>query len=485
MKKRIFLRAAAVTAGLVLAIAFAFALAGAPAYAGSPPVTDDNGFQEDNEKFGEFDDAYEQSAGVIWSDSAVLCTINDESGVVTLRFVPEHDGAYIFKSADNPDDEHSDPLGRVVAYDESEGRYRQVKEDDESEGNNQFKFEFYAKAGETYYLQTRMWYDDRTGSFIVSLEEDVFNASISVDLDKATGVATVTGLAEGDTFRCLCIDGYVCQDVDIDGLTSFSAEIDMDDYSAGMHDIYAELTNHPDQDFYVHNAQGVPTSIKKAPSNKIGYYETGNKYIRYTYKGNGYDDCGIMLEYRKGSGAWKKVGPIKPGNTKKISKLSVGKTYSIRTYFCVKGKFNGQPYEITGKDFGKVSKVIKVKTAAAKPAVKSIKITGAKHVSYTYQQPVWYRTWIGTTLYIYLDHYETIKAWKTTYRVTVNLKRKPGAAGIYIDGKKLKGNKKTYSAKMETSGKMKGKKLKVKVYSYQSNQYHGYSQKVSKKVTVR
>ena len=98
---------------------------------------------------------------------------------------------------------------------------------------------------------------------------------------------------------------------------------------------------------------------------------------------------------------------------------------------------------------------------------------------------MWYRTWIGTTLYIYLDHYETIKAWKTTYRVTVNLKRKPGAAGIYIDGKKLKGNKKTYSAKMETSGKMKGKKLKVKVYSYQSNQYHGYSQKVSKKVTVR
>ena len=69
--------------------------------------------------------------------------------------------------------------------------------------------------------------------------------------------------------------------------------------------------------------------------------------------------------------------------------------------------------------------------------------------------------------------------------MTVKLKKKPGTAGIYIGTKRLRGNKKTYSTTFTQSGKLKGKKLKVAVYSYQSKTYGGYSPVKRKTAKVR
>ena len=65
------------------------------------------------------------------------------------------------------------------------------------------------------------------------------------------------------------------------------------------------------------------------------------------------------------------------------------------------------------------------------------------------------------------------------------MKKKPGVAGIYIGSKHVKGNKKTYTAKFTLSGKKKGKKVKVSVYSYMNPTYGGWSGKIFKKVKVK
>ena len=76
------------------------------------------------------------------------------------------------------------------------------------------------------------------------------------------------------------------------------------------------------------------------------------------------------------------------------------------------------------------------------------------------------------------------KAWTEKYytykvKVTVKLKKKPGAAGIWINGKFVKGNKKKYTVTLPGSSysakKPKGKKFKVNVCSYKGKSYGGLS----------
>ena len=54
-----------------------------------------------------------------------------------------------------------------------------------------------------------------------------------------------------------------------------------------------------------------------------------------------------------------------------------------------------------------------------------------------------------------------------------------------IGDKKIKGNKKTYTATFTDSGKLKGKKIKVDVCSYNDAKVGGYSPVFSKKVKVK
>ena len=81
--------------------------------------------------------------------------------------------------------------------------------------------------------------------------------------------------------------------------------------------------------------------------------------------------------------------------------------------------------------------------------------------------------------------------WKQTstfytykVKVTVNLKKKPGTKGMWINGKYKKGNKKKYTATFGTYTSYKNpRKLKfgLVLASYQNSSYGGYSPLYKKK----
>ena len=158
----------------------------------------------------------------------------------------------------------------------------------------------------------------------------------------------------------------------------------------------------------------------------------------------------------------------------------------MRAYYSSKFSYEGKPYNFTGKAFGKISPVVSVKTAGMPLKIKSIKAKGTKVKSYKVREPIWSwysNPWGGITIYI--SGYKMVKKYTTTTKVTVKLKKKPGAKGIVVGGKKLKGNKKVYKVKISYSGKLKNKKVKIGVYSYQDNTYKGYTKKVTKKVKLK
>ena len=427
-------------------------------------------------KGGSLSDIDVEGAIEIGAGDQKLCEIKNSDDTVTYVFKPDHDGAFIFSSSEAG--EAVDPVGLVAEWDADLDEYIELDTpDDIGGGNYYFNSFFEAKAGKTYYFV--VWLYSGTGEFYVGLEEDVFDASIEAKVDKSTGKATVTGTATGDTFDSLYVDGYTCN-VDISGKEEFSVTINMKDYDVGYHDVFAVLTKHNEEEFWVHNAKGVPTYIYKAPTNKLSYYTTGKKKISYTYGGSTYKNCKIILEYKKAGGTWNKTKAITPGNKFTKTKLAVGKKYYVRAYYVATVKYKGKPYTFTGKK----SKSVSMKTAAAKPKVKSIKISNAKVSSYTYRQPIYYSNpWGGIT--IDFVNGPLVKAYQTTVTVTVKLKKKPGAAGIYINGKKVKGNKKVYKTKLTFDGKKKGKKVTIKVYSYQSATYGGNSPTYIKKVKVK
>ena len=81
--------------------------------------------------------------------------------------------------------------------------------------------------------------------------------------------------------------------------------------------------------------------------------------------------------------------------------------------------------------------------------------------------------------------YKESYVWTTTYEVTVKLKKKPGTTGIYIGDKKVKGNKKTYTATFTDSGKLKGKKITIGICTYNEAKLGAYGPTVKKKVKVK
>ena len=428
-------------------------------------------------KRGDGGDIDADSAIEIAPGDQILCEASDDSEFVTYKFTAPKNGTYIFYTREDPDSGSSDPDGSILVYEGEEGEYTEIDSDSDYGDINLI---LNAEDGQTYCFRVKFY---SGSSAYVYFEEDIFDASITAKVDKSTGKATVSGTATGDTFDSLYVDGEQCN-VDISGKETFSVTVNMKNFDVGYHDMYAVLTKHSDDDYWVYNATGVPTYIYKAPTNYLSYYWTGNKKFKFSYDGSTYKNCKVVLEYKKVGGAWKKTKALTPGKVFTKTKLAIGKTYKVRTYFVYSGTYKGKKYTFTGKNMGKVSKTQSIKTAAAKPKIKSIKITGAKITSSTYRQPIYYyNPWGGIT--IDFVNGPLVTEYNTTATVTVKLKKKPGAAGIYINGKLVKGNKKVYKAKVTFDGKKKGKKVTIKVYSYQSTKYKGYSPKASKKVKIK
>lgn len=399
------------------------------------------------------------------------CTISEGGATLTYKFEPSSSGTYLFYSEGS-----LDTVGQVSLWNADAGSPELIKNSDDDGAGNNYSISFNAVAGKTYYLQVKLYNND-TGTFNIVLKKDEYSASLSVSLTKSTGIAAVKGRVTGDQFDSLYVDGsYVSS-------FSGSKSLNMKDYSVGLHTIYATLKNHPDVKVYYSKA--VPTYIYSKSSNKLSYFKVGHNYFIYSYGGSSYSkdyNCGLMLEYRKkGSKKWKKgYGPYSTSTSVKMTKMKSGKKYQVRTYFAKAFTYGGKKYLIKGADTGKISKAVTFKTGGKKLKVKSVKIKKARQFSTT----------SSYTLWIYIGNYGyprtiTNTYWYTEFEITVKLKKKPGAKGIYIGNKPVKGNKKTYKTTMTLEGKRKGKKERFELCSYQSTTYKGYSPSVFKKVKVK
>lgn len=400
-----------------------------------------------------------------------LCEIGDGGETVTYRFTAPKTATFIFWS-----DSSTDTCGRILDADGNE-----IYSNDDGGNGNNFRIEFPATSGQTYYLQVNLYNTSNTGQFDVYIAPDEYTASINVKTYKASGNAYITGTATGDTFYDIYVDGSRVYS-DISGKTSFAYTLDMKNYDVGFHTISAELSNHAASVTYRY---AVPTYIYSKPSIKRSHFTTGSKYFVFENSGNSYSkdsSCKVYLDYKKKGGKWKNnYGPVDNYSSGKKKSLKPNTWYYVRAHYGKKVSYGGKTYFFTGKETGKKSANVKIKTGKkSKPPVKSITITKAKQFSRTYS----YTTWIYIGGYGY-PTYHTYTQWYTSFKVTVKMKKKPGAKGIYIGNVRCKGNKKKYTADFTVTGKQKGKKLKVAVCTYQSPIYMAYSPSYTKKVKVR
>ncbi|MBQ3281379.1 MAG: hypothetical protein IJH41_03120 [Eubacterium sp.] len=448
----------------------------------------DDGFQDDDDKFGEF--VYSGSYPAITVDGTKTCDIDEGSKIITFEFTPSVDGIYWFWS-----EGEKDTLGRLVEMDDATGKYRQrLCEDNGGDGEN-FKFCFRGYPGKKYYLQSRIWYDDHTGSYTVSLSKDSFDpesAQITVDTskNKSSHIVTVSGSVSGDVFDDLYIDNDAC-DAGISGMSSFyGVKIDMKKFGVGIHTLYAKLRNHSDEGFWLVYEYGIPTYIYKKPSIKYSEFLTTYNHVAYHYTGSGYDYCGVFFDWKKKGGKWSKlVGPVSTSSseyTRESKKLKASTNYVVRTYFGKIVKYGGQNILISGAETNKYSSSKTVKTAGKKLSIKSAKISGVSQKKrkvtgwyWGYTRDPYYGTWNYSLIY------GTRTIVTTKFKITVTLKKKPGTAGIYIGTHRIKGNKKKYSTDFNLEGKYKGKKVKFSFNSYQSSKYTSNSPYTRKKIKIK
>jgi len=222
--------------------------------------------------------------------------------------------------------------------------------------------------------------------------------------------------------------------------------------------------------------------ILTKPSAK-GSIEAYSKYIAYTSPVDGnLVNYKLFLEYRsrglkaKKWSKWSKPqGPMNYLQSRKITKLKPNRWYQIRTYYGV--YTNGQWF--TGKQEKKFLYCGSYRTGMAKkPAVKSVTVK-AYNVKKKKEKVYGYYTglYLGKRTY-----------YKYKIKITVKLKKKPGTKGIWINGKKFKGNKKTYTIKLgpyTNYSKPKGKKFTVAIYTYHNAKYGGYSPMYQTKKKVK
>jgi hypothetical protein len=115
-------------------------------------------------------------------------------------------------------------------------------------------------------------------------------------------------------------------------------------------------------------------------------------------------------------------------------KIQPNRTYKARAFYGKTVKYNGSAFNLKGP----YSDEVTFKTGKnAAPAVKSITV---KAVSQKKTKLITKAHW---DVYGKWSPYKESYIWTTTYKVTVKLEKKPGAAGNMIGDKMVKGHKKT------------------------------------------
>lgn len=397
-------------------------------------------------------------------------SIDEPGSTAVFRFTVPEDGEYFVYSERAEDDEASRLEGDLLVYDSESGGYENIwYVDDVNEqmqysygwGDKNFDMNFIGFKGAVYYFTVHFEDPKDTGSFKLYLDPDGGTASIDVQFDKASGIATVTGKAENCRFNYLYLDNMQVSEEPF-RKTSFSVELDMKEFEVGYHKIGAGINNQPD-DKRVYYEDTIPTYIYETPPeldlNDFTVYKSvfyiGNDYTDKLEPRNDLLTYSCILYRKAGTSSWK----INPLSTDSVEKLKPGTKYEVKMSYAEEVKVNGVKTIFTGLDTGAVTKSVYIKTAQKNPpALKSVKVKKRK--------------------------YKKIDGrWYTYLTLEVALKKKPNATGIDIDSKSpsilgahAKGNKKKYTTVLKCYDKQrKGKILNLRICSYQSNKYGGYS----------
>ena len=202
-----------------------------------------------------------------------------------------------------------------------------------------------------------------------------------------------------------------------------------------------------------------------------------------------YDSQGFVIKKLKANKKYKTR--IRYGTYVKYAKLTpadFGKTLAeFQKLFNTKKKYIG-----TGKTyfFGGPSLFTGTKKMgkAKKPRIKSIRVK-AINIKFHKHRVKGHYYWTGYS-YVWIDPYIE-KYYTCKWKVTVRLKKKPGTRGLWINGAYKKGNKKKYTEVFVpamnyfTKKPPKGQKVKVRIRSYQSKKYKGFSRLYVKTKKVR
>lgn len=326
---------------------------------------------------------------------------------------------------------------------------------------------------------------------------------ITVSSDTSTGLVSVSGAVTGDRFSYVAlVDSalnvqarYTVNAAQFGALT-----FDMSAYPIGGYYIVAFTTGGRTYN------DAVLSQIYDKPANALSQYETYAKYLFYTPPSPTYyrtdTDCGLYLDLRVKSGKkwgeWKTYGPFTSTNATQITGLKPNRKYQARSYYGKIVTINGTNFFFSGLD-NKKYKTVTIKTAKKKLPIKSVTVKAVKIKKHTHKR-------YGSATGLYLGK----ETWYTyRLKVTVKMKKKPGVKGIYINGKKVKGNKKTYSVTFgrvssiltgkhviktyknkwwrqdDTYKIPRGSKYVVKLYSYSNKTYKAYTLMQTRKAKVR
>ena len=266
-------------------------------------------------------------------------------------------------------------------------------------------------------------------------------------------------------------------------------------YGVGYHELYATLSN-GDTIYY---DRVVPASIYEKPTiaKNSNFFSTGYNYIcfrpyftvpRDSHTGEYiFGKINIQL-YDTVTKKWGDVyGPFDSyqiaktqyftGNPSKGgTKIQPNRKYIVRAFYGKDTTYGGKSYPFVGP----FSNTVTVKTGkSSKPAVKSITVKAVKTKKVKLIQ---HAHWDVNGKWI---PYKESYTWTTKYKVTVKLKKKPGTTGLIIGSKRVKGNKTKYTATFEDPGKLKGKKIKVSICTYNDSATGAYGKVYTKKVKMK
>ena len=322
---------------------------------------------------------------------------------------------------------------------------------------------------------------------------------ITIKNNKSTGVATITGqLPAGETFSAMYINDQLVKKSTDSGMGGRTLNQTLYMYNVPVNAYVITVVTSKNR----YESDWAITYVYKKPANKISQYEVYHDHFIYsvTSKKYSYDEsCKVYVDYKIKGKKWKRKGPMETSKDYNVKKLKSGKKYQVRAYYGKELTINGKKYLILGTHNKNVSKSVSFKTGpkALKFKKVTVKLTNVKkHTQKKYGS---------------LGVYHGKCTWYTCkVKATVKLKKKPGAKGIYINAKRCKGNKKTYTANLGKASTLnalfgfkykakqynwyksdeyfnlpKGKKYQLMIYSYNSTKYGGYSKLYSKKVKMR